>query len=200
MQRFERNSTEHSWKAIGKPIAVVVGKHGMGWDMHLNDSSRVVVKHEGDGLTPMGIYAIGPIFGFAGKSHYKAHYFPLTDASVCVDDVKSIYYNQLIDATSVTKIDWNVGEKMRQIPQYKFGTVVQYNTTPKVPHAGSCIFMHIWKSPTSGTAGCIAMEEPNLKETLAWLESQKNPIIVIFTMPVYKNLKSKWTLPPVKDE
>jgi hypothetical protein len=46
MQRFERNSTEHSWKAIGKPIAVVVGKHGMGWDIHLkNTSSLVAVKH-----------------------------------------------------------------------------------------------------------------------------------------------------------
>jgi len=198
MQRFERNSTQDAWKAVGKPIAVVIGKNGMGWDAHFkNKQDQSVIKREGDGLTPMGIYGIGPTFGFNEKSNNKISYFPLTDTSVCVDDVKSTYYNQLIDSASVPKKDWDSGEQMRQVPQYKFGVVVQYNTAPETPGAGSCIFMHIWKSPTSGTAGCIAMEESNLKTSLNWLDPKKNPLIAIFTMQDYKKVKSAWKLPSI---
>lgn len=186
MQRFERKSTQHAWKAVGKPIAVVIGKHGLGWDSRFkNKQDQSVIKREGDGLTPMGIYAIGPTFGFDEKSNNKISYFPLTDTSVCVDDVKSTYYNQLIDSASVLKKDWNSGEQMRQVPQYKFGAVVQYNKAPETPGAGSCIFMHIWKSPSSGTAGCIAMEESNLKANLNWLDPKKHPMIAIFTVQAF---------------
>jgi len=196
LQRFTRDSTHASWKAVGKSIAIVVGKHGLGWDpriSYLHD--QTAIKHEGDGLTPVGVYAIKPIFGFAKQYHQKADYFLLTNTSVCVDDVKSIYYNQLIDGSKVTQKDWNSGEQMRQVPQYKLGAMIQYNTTPVVPGAGSCIFMHIWKNPTSGTAGCIAMEESNLKQTLAWLRLQKHPIIVIFPMQIYKDIQLAWKLP-----
>ena len=29
--------------------------------------------------------------------------------------------------------------------------------------AGSCIFIHVWRSPTTGTAGCVAMPEPRVE-------------------------------------
>jgi D-alanyl-D-alanine dipeptidase len=196
MQRFSRDSTKHAWHAVGKSVPVVIGKNGMGWDMHLkNNNDQSPIKHEGDGLTPAGVYAIGPAFGFDEKNNNKLAYFPLTDASVCVDDVKSTYYNQLIEGSNVSKKDWNSGEQMRQVPNYKLGAVVQYNTKPITAGAGSCIFMHIWKSPTSGTAGCIAMEEPNLLSTLNWLDAKKNPVIAIFPQQIYNNVKSKWKLP-----
>ncbi len=180
MQRFERNSTQQSWKPIGSPVNVVIGKNGMGWDAHFKPSkNNAPIKHEGDGLTPAGIYPIGPTFGFDETSQ-NTNYFPLNDTSVCVDDVKSTHYNQLIDSTKMTLKDWNSGEQMRQVPQYQFGAMVQYNQKPITAGAGSCIFMHIWKSSTSGTAGCIAMEESNLKNVLAWLDGRKHPIIAIF--------------------
>ncbi len=196
LQRFERSSTQLSWKAVGKPMLVVVGKQGLGWDVHFkNEQSQAAIKQEGDGLTPMGIYVIGSLFGFDEKSNHKMPYFPLKDTSVCVDDVKSTYYNQLIDSATVSQKDWHSGEQMRQIPQYKWGAVLQYNTTPTTPGAGSCIFLHSWTSPNSGTAGCIAMEESNLKTNLNWLDARKNPVIAIFSMQDYKYVKSKWKLP-----
>lgn len=170
----------------------------MGWDLHFkNIQDQSAIKHEGDGLTPVGVYAIGSTFGFDEKSNNKTNYFPLINTSVCVDDVKSTHYNQLIDSAQVSQKDWNSAEQMRQISQYKFGAMVQYNSTPVTPGAGSCIFIHIWKSPTSGTAGCIAMGEPNLQTTLSWLNTQKNPVIAIFPMPLYKKLKSEWKLPRI---
>ena len=29
--------------------------------------------------------------------------------------------------------------------------------------AGSCIFIHVWRSPTTGTAGCVAVPEPRVE-------------------------------------
>jgi L,D-peptidoglycan transpeptidase YkuD (ErfK/YbiS/YcfS/YnhG family) len=196
MQRFARDSTKHSWKAVGKPVPIVVGKQGMGWDLHIKKMGQPVIKHEGDNLTPVGVYAIGPTFGFDEKNkNNKINYFPLTDKSICVDDVKSNYYNQLIDSANIPQKDWNSGEQMRQTPLYKLGAMVQYNTNPVTPGAGSCIFLHIWRSPILGTAGCIAMEEYTLQETLSWLNARKNPVIAIFPMQIYKNLRSEWKLP-----
>jgi L,D-peptidoglycan transpeptidase YkuD (ErfK/YbiS/YcfS/YnhG family) len=40
--------------------------------------------------------------------------------------------------------------------------VVDYPTDGKV-RAGSCIFMHVWRSPTSGTAGCVSMPEARVE-------------------------------------
>ncbi len=197
MQRFTRSSTQDPWHAVGKPIPVVIGKHGMGWDEQFkNKQDQSAIKHEGDSMTPVGVYAIGPTFGFATKNfNNKINYFPLNETSVCVDDVKSTYYNQVIDSAKIAKIDWNSGEQMRQVPHYQFGAVVQYNVSPKTPGAGSCIFMHIWKSPTTGTAGCVAMDEANLKTTLNWLNSKKHPVIAMFPLPIYNQIKSKWKLP-----
>lgn len=69
----------------------------------------------------------------------KIHYLPLTDSSVCVDDVKSSYYNKIIDSSMIVKKDWLSAEQMREIPVYQFGAVIQHNTNPTLPGAGSCI-------------------------------------------------------------
>lgn len=197
LQRFERDSIHQSWKAVGTPIPVVIGKQGMGWDLHSkkNQNNASFVKNEGDDRTPIGVYSIGPTFGFDEKTHNQTDYFPLTNTSVCVDDSQSNYYNQLIDSTKVSPKDWNSGEQMREVPQYQMGAMVQYNTHPTIRGAGSCIFLHIWKGPTAGTAGCIAMDASNLKTNLDWLNSKKNPVIVIFPMSIYPQVKSEWKLP-----
>lgn len=181
LQRYERDSTQAAWKAIGKSVPVVIGKNGM--------SIGLIKKKEGDGKTPEGIYTLGSAFGFDANTHYKINYQQLVDTSICVDDVKSVYYNQLIDSAKVAKKDWNSGEQMREVPGYKSGIVVKYNENPVIRGAGSCIFMHIWKNPETGTAGCIAMDETHLDENLDWLDAKKHPVIAIFPMQVYKKLK-----------
>jgi D-alanyl-D-alanine dipeptidase len=197
LQRYERKSTKAAWKPVGTPIPVVIGKHGTAWDVHfITNQQDANAKHEGDGKTPVGIYEVGPMFGFDATTKNKTDYFPLDDNSVCVDDVKSAYYNQLIDSAKVPQKDWNSGEQMHTVPQYKIGGMVQYNTgSTMIRGAGSCIFLHIWKGPTAGTAGCVAMDEANLTNTLKWLNSRKNPVIAVLPQPVVKEMSSKWKLP-----
>jgi L,D-peptidoglycan transpeptidase YkuD (ErfK/YbiS/YcfS/YnhG family) len=195
LQRYERQSENQKWKKMGSEIPVVIGKNGMAWGIETNNHSNDLIKKEGDGRTPAGIYEIGPGFGFAdtnaGKNSGRLDYFPLTDTSVCVDDMQSNYYNQLLDSAKVPTVDWKSGEQMHQVPGYRIGSVVQYNMEHPVRGGGSCIFLHIWKNSNAGTAGCIAMQETNLKTVLNWLNSRKNPMIVILPENQWKINKGK---------
>lgn len=169
LQRYQRENTQQPWQTVGTSIPVVVGKNGLARN-----------KKEGDGRTPIGEYSFGPAFGFATGLDFniKSPYFPITKTTVCVDDVKSRYYNQIIDSSKVAKDSWHSGEQMReQIPSYKWGLVVNYNYPNPKSGAGSCIFMHVWKKPGHGTAGCIAMSEDNMKQLLSWIDVMKNPLL-----------------------
>jgi len=68
--------------------------------------------------------------------------------------------------------------------------------SPAVPGNGSCIFLHIWRGPGQGTAGCTAMPEEILLDTIHWLNS-KAPNAVLVQLPdsEYQRLKAKWSLP-----
>ena len=199
LQRFERKSVNQPWEKVGAAIPVMIGKHGMAWGTPMHHIFywlfAVNIKQEGDGKTPAGIYKIGPAFGFDEKSVGKLDYFHINDTSICVDDMSSQHYNQLFDGAKVPNKDWNSGEQMHTVPGYQIGSVVQYNMNSPTVGAGSCIFMHIWKTPTTGTAGCIAMDANNLRPVLEWLNAKNNPMMVTVIAPEYDNVKSQWKLP-----
>ena len=199
-QLFERVNTKSSWKKTGKPFAVVVGKNGMAWSDGLNDlpsdTGRLLMKTEGDGKSPAGIFSLTSAFGTsenAGK--YKLPYTKLEKWTECVDDVKSAHYNKIVNRMQVGNFDWKSSEKMLEIvPQYDLGVFVEHNFE-KQKGAGSCIFLHIWKDANSGTAGCTAMERSNIETVLTWLDPKKNPVLIQLPEDSYKQFQIKWKLP-----
>jgi D-alanyl-D-alanine dipeptidase len=171
LQRYQRVSDKYSWKAVGSPVPVVVGKNGM---------VEAGAKKEGDLRTPVGVFDIVTAFGFEEKPKaIRISYQRLTIDSVCVDDPDSIYYNQLVHASNISHADWRSGEKMRQIDLYRIGAVISYNYVNPIRDKGSCIFLHVWRDAEIGTAGCVAMSEENLKLVLSWLDPEKHPVIVV---------------------
>ena len=50
----------------------------------------------------------------------------------------------------------------RVLPMYRRGLLVQLSDR-RPARAGSCIFIHVWRSPTTGTAGCVAVPEPRVE-------------------------------------
>jgi L,D-peptidoglycan transpeptidase YkuD (ErfK/YbiS/YcfS/YnhG family) len=62
---------------------------------------------------------------------------------------------------------------------YKYTIVIEYNTRPIVAGDGSAIFVHVWRSAESPTAGCVALSERNVKRLLKWLDVSKQPVIVL---------------------
>ena len=196
LQRFERHG--ETWVKVGDAIPIVVGENGMGYDPVWYSASKPSptgpVKHEGDGRSPAGVFEIGTAFGFDSTGPTARKYIPLTAATECVDDVKSEHYAHIVERNKVLKVDWNSSEKMRDIGVYKLGMVVNYNVAKTVPGNGSCIFLHIWKGPGRGTAGCTAMNEAALEELVKWIGAEKAALV---QMPAaeYDKVKKILALP-----
>jgi L,D-peptidoglycan transpeptidase YkuD (ErfK/YbiS/YcfS/YnhG family) len=36
---------------------------------------------------------------------------------------------------------------------------------------GSCVFVHVWRSPKSGTAGCVALAEDGVRTLQDWAKA-----------------------------
>jgi D-alanyl-D-alanine dipeptidase len=199
VQRFERSSADGPWQAVGPAVPVVVGRSGLAWGNGVASlSGPGPVKHEGDGKSPAGVFRLSTAFGQTPDkpSGWQWPYRYLADEVECVDDVRSASYNRLTTRSAAARADWSSSEKMWQEPLYKWGVVVDHNTSPRVqPAGGSCIFLHIWRGPGRGTAGCTAMEESALTTTIAWLAPKRAPLLVQLPRTEYERLRSAWRLP-----
>lgn len=153
---FERNSSTDAWRLANRPEPSVLGVKGAAWSYQYRHLAVPgdPIKREGDNRTPAGIFAVGQPFGFAPSP--LADYLQIEPDTVCVDDPNSDIYNTI---TSRRKVEPLVSvEHMRRGSLYRRGLVVDYPTDAH-QRAGSCIFIHVWKSPVTGTAGCIALPE-----------------------------------------
>src|SRR6202158_3592578 len=202
MQRFERATPTSEWNSLESAVPVVVGRTGIAWGVDFDDvSAEGPHKHEGDGKAPAGVFPLDTAFGFAARDSMrtaKLPYVQLLPTTDCVDDVASAHYNTVVDKESVTHVDWNSAEHMREVAQYKIGVIVGYNAAPPVKGRGSCIFLHIWAGPDSHTAGCTAFDEAKLRDVLMWLNPTKRPLLVQLTAHDYADMRVRWKLPVIE--
>ena len=201
LQLFERESAHAPWRAVNEASAAVVGRNGLGWGIGLHDttsSDTAPIKEEGDGKAPAGIFLLNSAFGYASPDSAQwinLPYQQLTASMQCVDDVNSEFYNQVID-TSNNPLQWRSHEEMfRKDGLYKMGIVVSHNAHPPIPGRGSCIFIHIWREASQGTAGCTAVAEPDLQAALRWLDPAKTPVLVQLPRLEYERYRGVWGLP-----
>lgn len=201
---FERKNGKSKWQPVGTVFPVVVGANGMAWSDALNElpsdtGRRLLMKTEGDGKSPAGIFSLSAAFGTIEKNaKIRLPYIKLDQWTECVDDVKSAHYNRLVNRMQVGNFDWKSSEKMLEIvPQYDLGVFVEHNSE-KQSGAGSCIFLHIWKDAATGTAGCTATARGNMETILHWLNEKKNPVLIQLPAEDYKKLQTSWKLPKIK--
>lgn len=156
----------NKWRAslFNHSVPAVLGKNGLAVPEE---------KKEGDLKTPAGLYPIQWTFGTQPLT-LQMDYRYITLEDKFIDDPKHPHYNTWITGhTSATSYE------SMAIPLYKMGAVINYNMNPIVAGAGSALFIHLWRSENQGTAGCVALSEPNLLQLLHWLEKKKNPYIYI---------------------
>jgi L,D-peptidoglycan transpeptidase YkuD (ErfK/YbiS/YcfS/YnhG family) len=201
-QIFERKSEKAKWKSVGESFAVVVGKNGLAWGAGgLNelpsDTQMILMKKEGDGKAPAGIFSLTETFGSSAKPDFvKLPFTKLEEFTECVDDAGSLHYNKIVNRMQVGVFDWKSSEKMLAVgAEYDLGVFVAHNSNPVSKGAGSCIFLHIWKDAESGTAGCTAMKRENLETIMTRIEAAKNPVLVQLPENAYKQFQTKWKLP-----
>lgn len=197
MARYQRQ--DGTWQQVGRSIPVVVGKNGLAWNPRIASGNSTLypgpVKHEGDDRSPAGVFALTEIFGFASVLPGGGTYLPLTSNIECVDDSASRYYAQIVDRQKVGAIDWHSSEKMREVPGYRWGVVVDYNMDHTTKGDGSCIFLHQWSGPASGTAGCTAMPAADLDALVKWLAGEEHAALAQLPKKEYQRLRQRWHLP-----
>jgi L,D-peptidoglycan transpeptidase YkuD (ErfK/YbiS/YcfS/YnhG family) len=194
------------WREVRAATPVTIGKNGAGWGLGMNapqNDAGGPVKREGDNRSPAGVFRIGDTFGYAASVDTAMPYLALNATEYCVDVSGAAHYNRIVDA-KVVGADAVKGstEPMRRDlhangdQRYRMGFVIEQNPQAK-PQAGSCIFAHLWKSPTDATAGCTAMTPAVMQSLLAWLKPQDHPVFVLLPQAQYKRLRVDWKLPRV---
>ncbi|MBD3808860.1 MAG: hypothetical protein IE880_09150, partial [Epsilonproteobacteria bacterium] len=140
LQRY--TFADSKWQKIGKVLDIKIGKNGMGWGLglHKTPSNATIIKKEGDGKSPIGIFALGEAFGYE-PYEVKYPYNIMHEYHHCVDDGKSRFYNQIINSNMKMTKDYVSFENMKfPANYYKYGIVVKHNPN-NIPGMGSCIFM-----------------------------------------------------------
>lgn len=202
-QLFERPDTNSNWTSKGTEFPVVIGKNGLAWSeefSYLLSEKPQTFKREGDGKSPAGVFDLTSAFGSNAKPDFvKLPFTKLEESTECVDDSDSVSYNRIVDRFKIGNFDWNSSEKMLAVgAQYDLGVFVAHNSTPTKSGNGSCIFLHIWKDETTGTAGCTAMKRENIEQISSWLDEDKKPVLIQFPIAEYEKLKESWKLPKLK--
>lgn len=161
---YEKSGT---WNKTLGPVSAVIGYGGL---------AAAESKREGDGKTPDGVYTIGTAFGTAARIESRMPYKQTGPEDIWIDDPASPQYNLWVTGPTQAKSF----EKLRRTDSlYDLAFVVNYNTSPVVAGKGSAIFVHVWKSAASPTAGCVAIEHANLAELLSRLDPARSPVIAI---------------------
>jgi L,D-peptidoglycan transpeptidase YkuD (ErfK/YbiS/YcfS/YnhG family) len=160
MRLFTRRSANQAWKLVGAAEPAVVGKAGLGWGysfLHVKKRDEPE-KIEGDKRTPAGFFRIGVSFGFAPSR--RLGYIELKGGeTVCVEDPSSLFYNTITRRSEIGSV---VADDMRSSPLYRSGLFVEY-PSDRATRRGSCILIHIWSAPDTGTAGCIGLPEERVR-------------------------------------
>jgi len=200
LRAYERHGD--AWQPEADAAPVTVGRAGAAWGVGLHaPRSDGPVKHEGDGRSAAGVFRIGEAFGYAGQVDTALSYRALTVSDYCVDVDGSPLYNRIVDAnkedpkavagsTEAMRLDLHGHGDQR----YKLGFVIEHNPDGR-RGAGSCIFAHLWRSPTDNTAGCTAMDEAAMRRLLGWLRPEQRPVFVLLPREAYTKLQRDWALP-----
>lgn len=205
LQRFER--IDGAWRPVGDATPVMVGRNGTAWGLGLHASQPGgPVKREGDGRAPAGAFAIGTAFGYTPNADTALPYEAMDAGDWCIDVPASPLYNRIVDAGDVGEaaVEGSTEPMRRDLhaegdQRYRLGFVIEHNAQA-VPGAGSCIFAHLWKSPTDATAGCTAMADPAMEALLGWLDRAREPVFVLVPVAEFHRLQSTWQLPVLEPD
>ena len=187
------------WHPVDAAQPVAIGRAGAAWGLGLNEANGDgPIKHEGDGRSAAGVFRIGEAFGYGSRVDTGLAYRALQASDYCIDVDGSPLYNRIVDADTVDATGST--EPMRRDlhmngdQRYRLGFVIEHNAAGR-RGAGSCIFAHLWQSPTDTTAGCTAMSDATMAHLLAWLKREDAPIFVLLPEREYARVSARWGLP-----
>ncbi len=120
---------------------------------------------EGDGITPIGCWAMSYLLYRADKIHKPRSFlrsFAISQNDSWCDNVRSRQYNQPLGIT----LPGSSEGLWRPDNLYDVIVVLDHNVLPGIRGRGSAIFIHIRNTQSKFTQGCIALSHPDLLKIL----------------------------------
>jgi L,D-peptidoglycan transpeptidase YkuD (ErfK/YbiS/YcfS/YnhG family) len=156
--------TGNGWTAFVPPTPASLGREGMG------PSSEQVAR------TPAGTFGISQAFGRETDPGTALPYSHVGPDDWWVGDTRSPLYNtHQTCAPGRCSFDERASENLQAAGRaYDHAIVLDANTDPVRPGAGSAYFLHIGDHPT---AGCVATDEGTVVRLLRWLTPTAHPMI-----------------------
>ena len=154
------------------------------WPAELGRSGLSARRHEGDGTTPLGIFAIArTLYGNEPRpTGLRERYQHLGCGDWWDEDPASPRYNQFVVAPCGVTPGFAAGSEAlwTETVAYPYFAVIEFNAHPiRRGHdaPGSGIFLHSWED--APTAGCVAVHRSQLLSLLRWLVPRQRPVIAI---------------------
>jgi L,D-peptidoglycan transpeptidase YkuD (ErfK/YbiS/YcfS/YnhG family) len=165
---FENDGT--GWHQVFAPMPAVDGVNG--WVPGPE-------RHEGDGATPEGMYAIGStMYGTEPNPGTLFPYHQLVCGDWWDEDSASATYNtfQHVTCGSTPSFAGDSEALWTEGNAYPSMAVIDYNT-PATGPIGSGIFLHA--NIGTPTQGCVSLPYGDLVQVLRWLNPAKHPVVVM---------------------
>jgi L,D-peptidoglycan transpeptidase YkuD (ErfK/YbiS/YcfS/YnhG family) len=140
------------------------------WRARVGRAGLSAHRREGDGTTPLGTFAIGPVvYGLDPNPGVRVSYRRLRCGDWWDEDPASSTYNTFRHVTCGASPPFGGGSEAlwRATVAYREFAVVDYNTSPARPGLGSGIFVH--DDVGAPTNGCVSLPRPELIELLRTL-------------------------------
>lgn len=150
------------------------------WPARVGRNGIAAHRHEGDGTTPAGVFALGPtVYGVAPDPGVRYGYHRLVCGDWWDGDPRSPTYNRFRHVRCGTRPPFAAASEAlwRQTRAYRHFAEIRYNADPPRPGLGSAIFLHA--DTGRATAGCVSLPLRRLVRTLRWLEPEADPRIAI---------------------
>jgi len=157
------------WTSAGGPYPSLIGSAGF------SDH-----KSEGDHSTPTGLFGVGPVmYGNAPDPGVHEPYHVLVCGDWWDEDPGSAGYNtfQHVSCGRTPPFGGASEALWTETAQYPSFAVIDYNTGPVVPGAGSAIFFHA--DTGSATVGCVSVPLSDLDAALDWIDPAQAPAFVM---------------------
>lgn len=125
-------------------------------------------KCEGDGATPLGNYALREVWFRPDRVQRLATALPahhITPQDCWCDDAAHALYNQHFTLGDHPPASFE--HLWREDGAYDVIVVLGYNDAPPIAGKGSAIFIHCMHDDGRPTAGCVALEKPELLDILS---------------------------------
>ena len=155
MQIF--TASAEGWMRYGDvEVRCAVGKSGL---------KEAGAKREGDGASPIGVWPIRQVLWRADKGPKPETAFvvqELKENDGWCDASEDLNYNKFVSHTYPASAE----RLWRDDHVYDIIVVLGHNDSPVVAAMGSCIFLHCARPDYSGTEGCAALADQDLRDLL----------------------------------